>query len=111
MDIDLLPNWFRNVKHTHSEDYPLWAVVVEAFAIGSQSAHALCVRYGYDPDLKVPGLIQNNRCGSCGVYFCETCETHTYVPEGHACLCESCDTLSEEFSGTSRTDETTPVLC
>ena len=46
-DADLVERAVRNASKPGS---PRWVAVRETFAFGSTSAHALCRRFGLDPD-------------------------------------------------------------
>lgn len=86
----LVSNWFRNVKSRSADSRPLWACVVDAFAIGRMSAIKLCEDFGHDPDREVPGLVVDGLCGACNVMFCADCEELMIIPEGHVVECEHC---------------------
>jgi hypothetical protein len=38
------------VRNCLSRTKPLWSVVAETFAVGSTVAHAMCQRFGFEPD-------------------------------------------------------------
>lgn len=51
---DLIRQVVRNVqgpsKYRYKHGTPRWALVRDAFGVGSGVANALCRRYGFDPD-------------------------------------------------------------
>lgn len=51
---DLIRQVVRNVqgpsKYRNKHGTPRWALVRDAFGVGSGVANALCRRYGFDPD-------------------------------------------------------------
>lgn len=51
---DLIRQVVRNVKgpskYRYKHGTPRWALVRDAFGVGSGVANALCLRYGFDPD-------------------------------------------------------------
>ena len=50
----------RAVRNAKAEGLPKWAAVRAVFAVGSTSAHALCRRFGIDPDtMTEPGDPEN----------------------------------------------------
>lgn len=60
-DETILGNVIRQAGRDRRVRGPRWAAVSELCAVGSTTAHALCRRFGVDPDEKVGGP----RCG-CG---------------------------------------------
>jgi len=62
---ELVTNAIRNVKAPDNQTKPLWACVMNIFAIGSTLAWNLCVANGFDPDKEIIG---HDRCGCCPHY-------------------------------------------
>ena len=44
----------RAVRNASLPGQPRWVAVKRTFAVGSTSAHALCRRFGLDPDEEAP---------------------------------------------------------
>lgn len=44
----LVASWFRATPNPHYADQPLWVLVMEAFLVGSTSAHEICRQFGKD---------------------------------------------------------------
>lgn len=49
---------FKDQKHVGNT---LWSNVGEVFGLGSTSAHKLCERFGFDPDIKVRKVFRADR--------------------------------------------------
>lgn len=54
-DRTLVSNVLRNMRPVVSEHYGcwMWVKVMRVFGVGSTVAHALCVEFGFDPEMKV----------------------------------------------------------
>lgn len=54
-DNELIQRWLRSQQRAlgGGTGIELWAKVRDQFSIGSTSAKSVCVRHGFDPDLRV----------------------------------------------------------
>jgi len=52
-DDDLLRRAVRGARAQRPERHPRWVAVMDLFALGSTYSHALCRRFGFDPDEQV----------------------------------------------------------